>query len=1110
MNPIIAPSSNIALPLQGELTTIFAVPLGFEFLLSSTISNKSAALTVEQRSATRLPVRLPGQPRPADARALSQNHDAFYLLAVLIYTFSNGFEYKLHGYSARNSTQSDILPTILENVPRRLLFTLFKGRSPSIRATWERLLEYLYRVRKLSSQNIMRSLLQVGIHNNWLSLPNYGHFYLSCACMIADLDLLQRLWAYGCRAHCDWEALLRPRRPWTGLTIAVVESLYHGSVECAQFTIEHLEESDLANNFEIFSKTIDSLNANSMAGLDIFLRNGAPVDSVIPQDDFHPREFGWRYGTLSRLWDLYDSIPEAYRLSILDYYFYFDQEIFQKMAPHSRVPPNEVTRSGIISALEVGMDCLLDYLSHFSSAAAFRDLRLLLEVIFAEQVLLWGVFGKGTEDNPYPIHHGWRRIRLHVLQGLLEFGVDASLPSLPETGPQELLSTAVENESSDTIGILQLLFENGAIGDADALEAAVERVDIEVLRYIASRINDIRIQTEVLATAIAYDDREVVQVLLDAGVDPTADLVSPRTLRREPYISVVAEAVKCGMGPPRKGVQLSQAMMEYLLERGIEFKVGKHDHGPFEFIRHLIANAIDCEVFETVEYILTATDSLDDVRSSEVYLLGAIARSTIGNVGNISTEAQNGIRLDRLRLLQYLFRLGAHVRPQIALESPLVVLAGLDGPEELIAEVLKAGADVQSYGLGFFNSILTPLQVAARQGNKALVGFLLENGADVNQMAYCAGSRRGDGGVTALQGICGWDPATSAERVTRMEIIKRLLDLGADINAAPAETMGYTALQIVALMGDLEVATLLVHLGADVNAPRGRWRGKTALDGAAAGGHLDMVKFLLTARAVSHDRGETGYDGAIRKAKKRGHFAIADLIQEHVADNARSGFNQNIELPYRDYHEYNYRNIDSESVLSDGASSEAAATTADSDPTQPSGIDEPREDHNADVALLNGMQDTVDYTQLSEHIETREMASISGSFNNPVGQQMASEELWTSDSMASALMESAPRPEDAIAQDQDEQHMNMSSAMIFDNSVLTEWSCPQDDVMSQGQLEQQMNLDWSYLLETSMCVGSMGSQGNAIPPAQLEQQMDWDWSSQLEDLDAEAWKWNNG
>lgn len=1087
--------------MQGELTNIFTGPLGFELLLSFAISNKSTALKVEQRSATHLPARLPGQLRPADARALSQNLDAFYLLAALIYTFSNGFEYKLHQYSPRNSTQSDILDTILENVPRRLLFTLFQGRSPSIRTAWEKLLKYLYQEQKLRWPIIMRSLLQVGIHNNWLSLPNYGHFYLSCACKIADLELLKRLWTYGCRANCDREAL-RPSALNKIVTIAVVESLCNGSVECAQFIIEHLEESDLDSNFDIFIKKIDPLNANMMAGLDIFLRNGAPVDLIILSNDFLPRiAHHFQAARRSRLWDVYRSVSQAYHLSILDYYFYFDREIFQKMAPHSQMPADQVTRSGIISALEVDMDCLCDYLSHFPSAAVSRDLPLLLEMIFAEQVLLWGMFGA----------HDWRPIPLHVLQGLLDFGVDASLPSLPETGPDKLVITAIENECSDTIGILQLLFENGAIFGADALESAAIRGDIEVLRYVANRIDDIQIQTKVLATAIADDNREAVQVLLDSGVDPTAEDAAEDASER--YMSVVAQAVECSISPFRD-FHLSQAMMEYLLERGIEFKVRKHDHGPFKFIRHLIVNADNSEVFEAIKYILTATDSLNDVRSSGLYLIGAISESiqiTGGTTSGGWLELEKSVRLDRLRLLQYLFRLGAQVRPQIALESPLVVLALLDGPQELIDEVIKAGADIQSYGLGFTDSILTPLQAAARQGNKALVEFLLDKGADVNQPAYCSGRRWGsNGGATALQGICAWDPATSAERVTRMEIIKRLLDLGADLNAAPAETNGYTALQIVAQMGDLEVATLLIHLGADVNAPRGRWGGEVALDGATVHGHLDMVKFLLTARAVSHDRGETGYDGAIREAKKHGHFAIADLIQQHVADNARSGFNPSVELPYRDYNEYDFHNTHLESVLSDGASSEAAAKTADPDPAQPSGTDEPREDHNADAAVLDGRQDTVDYTQLSEHIERRDIASTSESFNNSVGQQMASEEFWTSDSMASALMESEPRPGDAIAQDQDEQHMDISSAMIFDNSVFAGWPCPQDDVMSQGQFEQQMDLDWSFRLDTSMCIGSTESQGNGIPQVQLEQQMDWDWTSQPEALGTEAWGWNNG
>lgn len=86
--------------------------------------------------------------------------------------------------------------------------------------------------------------------------------------------------------------------------LTIAENLCHGSIECAQFIIEHLEESDLAENFNIFLEKIDPPNANSMAGLDIFLRDSAPVDSVITPDDFYPEAtlYSAFYGTLSRLW----------------------------------------------------------------------------------------------------------------------------------------------------------------------------------------------------------------------------------------------------------------------------------------------------------------------------------------------------------------------------------------------------------------------------------------------------------------------------------------------------------------------------------------------------------------------------------------------------------------------------------------------------------------------------------------------------------------------------------------------------------------------------------------------------------------------------------------
>lgn len=1039
---------------------------GIELLFSSMVLDENRILGIEQRSATQAPLLMRGQFRPENLDALSHSLDAYYLLAVLIYTFSNGFGYKFQVHFSTNSSRSDILDTILEGVPRRLLFSLFQDCSYSMRATWEGLLRHVHAENIPDRRNIMRSLLQVGIYNDWLNLPASGHYYLCCACKIADLELVQRLWANGCRVECDWETMRR--LDTSGLrhskfTLAVLEALHQGSLECAQFIVERLEESDLANNFVEFQRQMGNQSADYIAGLDIFLKVDAPVDLIIPLEYFDPHVsiHTDKIRMLYKIRNLYRSVPQAHRLSILDYYFYFDRAIFLKMVPYSRVPPNRMTRSGIVSVLEVDTDSLQDYLLKFSTVAFSRHLHQFLELLFAEQILLWSFFGGGTQHNPHPIHR-LRQIQMNVLQGLLDFGVDTSLPSLPGIGLQDLLFAAIINGRSDTIEILRMLFEHGAISDADALEAAVERGDMDILRYIATCAEDIDIQAEALVTAIANDNHEAVQVLLDAGVDPTATTHIDTSFEgRDPYYSVVAEAVS------RPFYLVSQEMMAFLLDLGFEFKAERYDQGPFGFIRVLLLN--EClsneMLFETVKYILTAFDSIDDVHSSEVCLIGAMSGSfdlARQKGRDFWAENEAAVRLDRLRLLQYLFRLGANVRNQMVWESPFVVLICLRGPEELVEEFLKAGADIQSYGYVPYNGIQTPLQVAASQGDKELVKFLLEKGADVNRKAYCPGSRHGPQGATALQGICSWNPATSAERETRMEIIKRLLDDGADVNTAPSAKLGHTALQAVAIRGDLEIATLLVDHGADVNAPRCRWYGYIALDGAAVSGRLDMVKFLLNAGALSHDRGKTGYDGAIREAKRCGHFVIADLIQQHAADNARSGFNPCLGVPDRDYHEYGSSDSDSESDVSDVASTHAA-TTLDPNLAQQTGPDGSNSDLGANFAMLDGTQDRVEGASVPEqHLERQDTVLTSEPFNDPLGHHLLSEEVLNPGSTASAFMEFGSWPEEAMADDQDERLMDINPVSNLDTNMLIGWPGPQEDVISQGNLDQQTDLYWSF------------------------------------------------
>ncbi|KAG6368379.1 hypothetical protein INS49_002585 [Diaporthe citri] len=205
----------------------------------------------------------------------------------------------------------------------------------------------------------------------------------------------------------------------------------------------------------------------------------------------------------------------------------------------------------------------------------------------------------------------------------------------------------------------------------------------------------------------------------------------------------------------------------------------------------------------------------------------------------------------------------------------------------------------------------TPLQAAARRGNERLVHLLLGGGSNVNSRAC------GRLSWTALQAICSWDTATEQEYERKMRICQLLISHGADTNAAPARIEGWTALQRAAILGHLEMAALLLRNGALINAPSCVISGSTALDAAVYGARLDMVKFLLNANALSSFRGTTGYDGAIKLAKRQGHSVIADLIREHATNNMSLGLiNPELLKPQEDYHIYGYITDEEYSIYS--------------------------------------------------------------------------------------------------------------------------------------------------------------------------------------------------
>jgi ankyrin repeat protein len=88
-------------------------------------------------------------------------------------------------------------------------------------------------------------------------------------------------------------------------------------------------------------------------------------------------------------------------------------------------------------------------------------------------------------------------------------------------------------------------------------------------------------------------------------------------------------------------------------------------------------------------------------------------------------------------------------------------------------------------------------------------------------------------------------PLTAAATSQRTDLVKLLLENGADVNARDDE--GYTALMEPAECGDQEVVEVLLAAGIDVNARN--VEGFTALQYAKEQGHTKIVDLLAQAGA---------------------------------------------------------------------------------------------------------------------------------------------------------------------------------------------------------------------------------------------------------------------
>ncbi|KAL2875268.1 hypothetical protein SGCOL_009559 [Colletotrichum sp. CLE4] len=219
-----------------------------------------------------------------------------------------------------------------------------------------------------------------------------------------------------------------------------------------------------------------------------------------------------------------------------------------------------------------------------------------------------------------------------------------------------------------------------------------------------------------------------------------------------------------------------------------------------------------------------------------------------------------------------------------------VQAACMYGHEQAVQMLVDAGADIHFCGGNNFQR--NALQIACGHGNEKVVDILLSAGAKVNEVSLKSmphlsvhGSPAASSSSVVVTRYNGRTALQAAAERGHEQLVSRLLQLGADVNAPPSPTAGYTALQAAAGGGYLAMVKLLLQHGADVNGASAKYKGYTALQGACLRGHLEIANLLLREGADVHAVGGIYGDGmALHAAAEKGRVDLMERLLAAGAD----------------------------------------------------------------------------------------------------------------------------------------------------------------------------------------------------------------------------------
>jgi ankyrin repeat protein len=398
----------------------------------------------------------------------------------------------------------------------------------------------------------------------------------------------------------------------------------------------------------------------------------------------------------------------------------------------------------------------------------------------------------------------------------------------------------------DPSRVRAVLAKGADADDEGALNLACRTLDLEIATLLLEHGADPNLQRQ------GYKATALQNVCSDSGRADERLALTTLLLGRG--------ALPNGFPPGRDGALHCAAMYRLPEVVAVLLAAGADVNLPGAYGRRPIHYAAASGDLQSVLHVLAASPDLEARDQGKQNALFNLVNAPAPSVA--AAEALLDAGLDLLALGSY--------------EQTALAAAARRGNAELVELFVRRGAPVDQPG----SFGRPPIIAALRERHLAIVDLLLERGADPQTKNLLSEATRlgANDLVRRLLAVADVvDPEAFFEAARRGEValVGELLDSGVDIEA---ESWGNRALHKAAAKGRLEVVRLLLERGAELDARDSR--GNTPMLHAAYNGQLEVVKLLVESGADVQAQNTLHWTGVMQAVVERKLPTVRYLVEQ--------------------------------------------------------------------------------------------------------------------------------------------------------------------------------------------------------------------------------------